>query len=68
MRKYYSGEILFSAVLRRYVSQNIVTITGTLWLNRFTLLYVFLQLLRYEVALHFINIDINNKTAKRKAT
>ena len=68
MRKYYSGEILFSGVLRRYVSQNIVTITGTLWLNRFTLLYVFLQLLRYEVALHFINIDINNKTAKRKAT
>ena len=67
MRKYYSGEILFSGVLRRYVSQNIVTITGTLWLNRFTLLYVFLQLLRYEVALHFINIDINNKTAKRKA-
>ena len=68
MRKYYSGEILFSGVLRRYVSQNIVTITGTLWLNKFTLLYVFLQLLRYEVALHFINIDINNKTAKRKAT
>ena len=68
MRKDYSGEILFSGVLRRYVSQNIVTITGTLWLNRFTLLYVFLQLLRYEVALHFINIDINNKTAKRKAT
>ena len=68
MRKYYSGEILFSGVLRRYVSQNIVTITGSLWLNRFTLLYVFLQLLRYEVALHFINIDINNKTAKRKAT
>ena len=68
MRKYYSGEILFSGVLRRYVSQNIFTITGTLWLNRFTLLYVFLQLLRYEVALHFINIDINNKTAKRKAT
>ena len=34
-RKYYCG------VLRRYVSQNIVSITGTLPLNRFTLLYVF---------------------------
>ena len=68
MRKYYSGEILFSGVLRCYVSQNIVTITGTIRLNRFTLLYVFLQLLRYEVTLHFINININNKTAKRKTT
>ena len=41
MRKYYSREILSCGVLRRYVSQNIVAITGTLWLNRFTLLYVF---------------------------
>ena len=41
MRKYYSGEILFCGVLRRYVSQNIVAITGTLRLNRFVLLYVF---------------------------
>ena len=42
MRKYYSGEILFCGALRRYVSQNIVTITGNLWLNtyRFTLFYV----------------------------
>ena len=55
MRKYYCG------VLRRFLSQNIVAITGTLRLNRFNLLYVFLkltgfsQLLRCEVALHFIN-------------
>ena len=41
MRKYYSGEILFCGVLRRYVSQNIVAITGNLRLNRFTLFYVF---------------------------
>ena len=41
MRKYHIGEILFCGVLRRYVSQNIVTITGTLRLNRFTFLYVF---------------------------
>ena len=33
MKKYYYG------VLRRYVSQNIIAITGTLRLNRFTLLY-----------------------------
>ena len=49
-------------VLKRYVSQNIVAITGTLRLNRFTLLesmYLidrFSQLSRREVALHFINI------------
>ena len=61
MRKYNSGKILFCGVLRRYVSQNIVAISGTLRLNRFTLLYVsylidrFSQLLRCEVALHFIN-------------
>ena len=41
MRKYYSGEIQFCGVLRRYVSQNIVAITGNLRLNRFTLFYVF---------------------------
>ena len=41
MRKYYGGEILFCSVLRRYVFQNIVAITETLRLNRFTLLYVF---------------------------
>ena len=36
MRKYYSGEILFCGVLRRYVSQNIdiVAITGNLRLNK----------------------------------
>ena len=54
MRKYYSEEMLFCGVLRRYVSQNIVAINGTLRLNRFTLLYVFFdrfsQLLRCEVA------------------
>ena len=67
MRKYWSGEILFCGVLKRYVSQNIVAITGTLRLNRFTLLesmYLidrFSQLSRREVALHFINIwDIND--------
>ena len=38
MRKYYSGEILFCTVLMCYVSQNIVAITGTLRLNRLTLL------------------------------
>ena len=69
MSKYYSGEILFSGVLRRYVSQNIVAVTVTLRLNRFTLLYVFngfSQLLRCEVALHFINTwDINNLTFDR---
>ena len=31
----YSTEILFRGVLRRYLSQNIDAITGTLWLNRF---------------------------------
>ena len=41
MRKYCSREILFCGVLRRYVSQNIVAITGNLRLNRFTLFYVF---------------------------
>ena len=41
VRKYCSGEILFCGVLRRYVSQNIVAITGNLRLNRFTLFYVF---------------------------
>ena len=42
MRKYYSGEMLFCGVLRRYISQNIVAITfGNLRLNRFTLFYVF---------------------------
>ena len=41
MGKYYSGEILFCGVLRRYVSQNIVAITGNLRLNSFTLFYVF---------------------------
>ena len=40
-RKSYSGEILFCGVLRRYVSQNIVSITGNLRLNRFTLFYLF---------------------------
>ena len=56
MKKYCSGKILFcGTVLRRYVSQNIVAISGTLRLNRFTLLYVnylidrFSQLLRCEV-------------------
>ena len=34
MKKYYSLEILFCAVLKRYVSQNIDAITGTLRLNR----------------------------------
>ena len=34
-------EILFRAVLRHYVSHNIDAITGTLWLNRFSLLYLF---------------------------
>ena len=38
-RKSYSGEILFCGVLRRYVSQNIVAVTGNLRLNRFTLFY-----------------------------
>ena len=41
MGKYYSGEILFCGVLRRYVSQNIVAITGNLRLNSFTLFDVF---------------------------
>ena len=41
MRKYYREENRFCGVLRRYVSQNIVAIIGTLRLNRFTLLYVF---------------------------
>ena len=35
VKKYYCG------VLRRYVSQNIVAITGTLRLNRLTLMHVF---------------------------
>ena len=34
-------EILFRAVLRHYVSHDIDAITGTLWLNGFSLLYVF---------------------------
>ena len=42
MRNYYSGEILrVCGFLRRYVSQNIVAITGNVRLNRFTLFYVF---------------------------
>ena len=41
IRKYYSEEIIFYGVLRRYISQNIVAITGNLRLNRFTLFYVF---------------------------
>ena len=49
----------FCGFLRRYVSQNIVAITGNVRLNRFTLFYVlidrFSQLLRCEVVLHFIN-------------
>ena len=56
MRKYYSGEILFCGVLRRYVSQNIVVISGNLLLNtyRFTLCFMYLvdrfsQLLRCEL-------------------
>ena len=44
---------------KRYVSHNIVAITGNLRLNRFTLFNVFndifSQLLRCEVVLHFIN-------------
>ena len=43
----------FCGFLRRYVSQNIVAITGNVRLNRFTLLYVFNR--RCEVVLHFIN-------------
>ena len=38
MRKYYWGEILWC---NDVFFQNIVAITGTLRLNRFTLLYVF---------------------------
>ena len=63
-------EILFRGVLRRHVSQNVDAITGTLWLNRFDIadshccMYLidrFSQLLRCEVALHFINTwDIND--------
>ena len=53
MRKYYSWEILFCGVLRRYVSQNIGAVTGNLRLNRLT--DRFSQLLRCEVVLHFIN-------------
>ena len=42
MRKYYSGKILFCGVLKRYFSQNIVTILfGNPRLNSFTLFYVF---------------------------
>ena len=57
-------EILFRGVLRHYVSQNIDVITVTLRLNRFDfadslccmyLIDRFSQLLRCEVALHFIN-------------
>ena len=40
MRKYSSREILFCGVLRHYNSQNIVTITGTVRLNRFSVMYV----------------------------
>ena len=39
---------LFCGVFRRFVSQNIVAITGTLRLNRFTLLYVFNWYVRTE--------------------
>ena len=39
--KYCSREILFCGVLRRCISQNIVSITGNLRLNRFTLFYLF---------------------------
>ena len=57
-------EILFHGVLRHYFSQNIDAIIETLRLNRFgfadSLSYMYLidrfsQLLRGEVALHFIN-------------
>ena len=59
-----AGEILFRVVLRHYVSHNIDAITGTLRLNRFdiaaSLCCMYLidrlsQLLRCEVALHYIN-------------
>ena len=64
MRKFYSGEILFCAVLSLYVSQNIDAITGILRLNTFdiadSLCCMYLidrlsQLLRCEVPLLFIN-------------
>ena len=38
---YFYVYYVFCGVLRRYVSQNIVAITGNLRLNRFTLFYVF---------------------------
>ena len=42
MRKYYSGEILFCGVSRRYVSQNIVAISRNYWQSTdpFCCLYV----------------------------
>ena len=55
---------MFRGVMRHHVSQNVDAITGTRWLNRFDItdslycMYLidrFLQLLRCEVALHFIN-------------
>ena len=65
-------EILFCGLLRHYIAQNIEAITGTLQLNRFDIadslccMYLidrFSQLLRCEVALHFINTwDINDLT------
>ena len=63
MRKYYTGEILFCGVLRRYVSQNIVAVTGNLRLNRCTLFNVFnWWIFAVEVVLHFINTwDIKHK-------
>ena len=48
MRKYYSGEILFCGVLRSYVFMNIVVVC-ILLIDRIS------QLLRCDVAMHFIN-------------
>ena len=53
MRKYYSREILFCGVLRRYVSQNIVAVTGNLRLIRFTLFYVFNRDIKYPLSRNF---------------
>ena len=60
---------LFCGVFRRFVSQNIVAITGTLRLNRFTLLYVFnwyvrtkfLNCLLYKVLLNLHIFPVLNK-------
>ena len=57
----------YCGALRRYVSQNIVAVTGILRLNRFTFLYVFnwyiFVLLRSDVAIHLINTwNINDIT------